>query len=450
MNVDIIKTASLGNRGYLVSDGTNAIAVDVQRDYERWQEAAVRADVTITHVLETHMHNDYVTGGFRLAELTGATYVVPVDSRQSFAAQEAADGETFATGKLQVRALHTPGHTPSHISYVVDDGTATAVFSGGGVLYGTVGRPDLISETMTTPLAEAQYESAHKLSREVRATAHLYPTHGFGSFCASAPGSGADASTLADEQAVNIAFTSRDKAEFVSTILSGLSAYPRYYAHMGAINQSGPGDMTIKPVERLSADQLRNLLAHDEWVIDIRNRRAYAAQHPAGAAGFELSDAFSSYVGWLIPWGDSITLVGDNEADLTAAQVQLGRIGMDGFVGRVTADLPAYLDAGQPRSYPITSFETLAKVRARDSVVLLDVRAPVEWHDGHVAGAVNIPLYDLLTRLGELPPGKTIWVYCGSGYRASIAVSLLDRAGLAAGLVDDDFAQAKAHNLLAG
>ncbi len=439
MHVEIIKTASLGNRGYLVHDGTVAVAVDVQRDFQRWTQFAKEAQVKITHVLETHMHNDYVTGGYKLAQEVGALYVVPTKSGQSFAAHEVQDDEVISVGKLTVRALHTPGHTPHHMSYEVVDGVKSAVFTGGGVLYGTVGRPDLISKEMTQPLAEAQYESAQKLVEKVEESAQVFPTHGFGSFCSSAPGTGADASTLAEEKKVNIAYTSASKQDFITTIIAGLGAYPRYYAHMGKMNQDGPSEMTIRPIESLDADQLKSMLAHDEWVIDIRDRKAYAASHPKGAAGFEMADSFSTYLGWLIPWGDALTLVGDSKEDLEAAQIQLGRIGMDQFVAHATDDMTSYFAAGEKQSYKVKNFEDLKKATEDESQYVLDVRTPEDWKVSHIKDSVNIPLYDLLDRVDELPKDRMIWVHCASGYRASIAASLLGRSGRKVVLISDTF-----------
>ncbi len=442
MLVEIIKTASLGNRGYLVHDGTVAVAVDVQRDFQRWTQFANEAQVKITHVLETHMHNDYVTGGYKLAQEVGALYVVPTKSGQLFAAHEVQDDEVILVGKLTVRALHTPGHTPHHMSYEVVDGVESAVFTGGGVLYGTVGRPDLISKEMTQPLATAQYESAQKLVEKVEESAKVFPTHGFGSFCSSAPGTGADASTLAEEKKVNIAYTSASKQDFITTILAGLGAYPRYYAQMGKMNQDGPSEMTIRPIESLDTDQLKSMLAHDEWVIDIRDRKVYAASHPQGAAGFEMADSFSTYIGWLIPWGDALTLVGDSKEDLEAAQVQLGRIGMDQFVAHATDDMTSYFAAGEKQSYSVKNFEDLQKAMEDESQYVLDVRTPEDWKVSHVKDSVNIPLYDLLDRVDELPKDRMIWVHCASGYRASIAASLLERSGRHVTLISDDFSGA--------
>ena len=442
MNIDIIKTASLGNRGYIVHDGKHAMAVDVQRDYDRWIERAIELGVQITHVAETHMHNDYVTGGYKLAEKLGASYIIPEHSAQTFTATEVSDGNVFSVGDLKVTVLHTPGHTPHHMSYKVHDDAQTALFTGGGVLYGTVGRPDLISNEMTKPLADAQYESAQKLANEVPDAAQVFPTHGFGSFCSSSPGTGADASTLADEKRNNIAFTSASKEEFMHTIISGLSAYPRYYAHMGVINRDGPDDMKIKEVEKLPAQMLKSMLAHDDWVIDIRSRKAFAAHHPEHAAGFEMSDSFSTYIGWLIPWGDSITLVGDNPDELLDAQLQLGRIGMDDFIAHVTDDIASYLSAGKKKSFQRMKHTDLYKAAKDKSVVVLDVRNDVERSEVYIDGSIQMPIHDILDRMGEIPKDKTVWVYCASGYRASIVSGLLDRAGYSVISIDDSIENA--------
>lgn len=438
MHIEIIKTASLGNRGYLVHDGSVAIAVDVQRDYDRWLDKAAELGVTISHVLETHMHNDYVTGGYMLSLKAKALYVIPADSGQAFKAMEVNDGDNFSAGKLFVSAMRTPGHTLSHTSYLISDGTLNAAFTGGGVLYGTVGRPDLISKELTKTLTEAQYDSAQKLAGLLTDATQIFPTHGFGSFCSSAPGSGADTSTMADEKRTNLVYTTKSKQEFIDTIISGLSAYPSYYAQMGKLNQSGPGEMKLKPVEKLSQDMLKTMLAHDEWVIDIRNRKFYAANHPSGTAGFELADSFSSYVGWLIPWGDAITLVGDNPNDLMTAQTQLGRIGMDDFIGHTTDDITAYLAAAVSRSYPVKHFRDLLAV-VHQNPFILDVRTPAEFKAEHIHGSLNIPLYDLLTQMDDLPKDKIIWVHCASGYRASIGASLVDRSRRSVVVINDDF-----------
>ena len=440
MQTEVISTPSLGNRGYLTHDGSVAIAVDVQRDYERWLQAAEEHGVTITHVFETHIHNDYVTGGFRLARLLGAEYVIPTDSDPSFSAYEMSDGDRLQVGAMEVQALHTPGHTPNHLSYVVHDGEQSAVFTGGSVLYGTVGRPDLISADMTQELASAQYDSAQRLAEELDPETSVYPTHGFGSFCSSAPGTNADSSSIASELESNIAYTSQDKQDFISAIVSGLQAYPTYYAHMAHSNQAGPGDMKILDAQELTSQQVEDMLTHDRWVLDIRDREAFAQQHPAGAVGFEYSDNVATYVGWIVPWGETIAIIGDGAEELLDTQLQLGRIGMDQFVNTVSDSLQSYLEAGSVRSYQTATFADLKQALAETEPYVLDVRQTLEHEAGNVRGSTNIPLHELNTRTQELPDDVEIWVHCESGYRASIAASLIDRAGKEVVLINDAFA----------
>lgn len=326
MIVETIETPTLGNRGYLIHDGKLALAVDVQRDYTRWLSAADAAGVTITHVLETHMHNDYVTGGYTLAQEINADYIIPDGSGQQFVATIANDQSTFIIGSLEVTALHTPGHTPHHMSYAVTDGLKTAVCTGGGLLYGTVGRTDLISKEQTNQLTEAQFESAHKLVESLPVSTEIYPTHGFGSFCSSSDGSGATASTLETEAKINVALTN-DKEAFVEIILRGLGPYPRYYAHMGEMNQAGPATVRQLHIHDYApADIAKALNASNSWVVDVRSRKAFASVHPEAALGIELGNSFATYTGWLLPWSDNITLVGETEADILAAHKELSRM----------------------------------------------------------------------------------------------------------------------------
>lgn len=443
MKVETIETASLGNRGYLIHDGKLAVAVDVQRDYTRWLEAADAAGVTITYVFETHMHNDYVTGGYKLAQEINAHYVIPENSGQQFAATIVKDQDTFNEGHLTVTALHTPGHTSHHMSYSFTDGEKTAVCTGGGLLYGTVGRTDLISKEETERLTAAQFDSAHKLIESLPASTDVYPTHGFGSFCSSSDGSGATTSTLETEAKINVALT-HDKATFVDIIIRGLGPYPRYYAHMGEANQAGPGAVAQLHIHDYAPEDITHALKSDRsWVVDVRTRKAFAAAHPEAALGIELGNSFATYTGWLLPWSDDITLVGDTEEAIVHAYTELSRIGMDAFVSGATDKLTAYFAAAPSSSYELKTFDDLKKLfDADEKPFILDVRLPADWDDSHVIGSVNIPLHEVMTEIEQLPQNQVIWVHCASGYRASIAASLIDRSGRTPILVDDTFEHA--------
>lgn len=442
MRIETIETESLGNRGYLIHDGTTAVALDVQRDYKRWIEAAEAADVTISYVLETHMHNDYVTGGYQLAKKLSAAYVIPANSGAAFESLTLDDNESIEVGDIKITGLHTPGHTEHHMSYLMTDGAQNAVFTGGGVLFGTVGRTDLVSKDKTDTLTRAQYDSAQRLGAELPDETVVFPTHGFGSFCSSAAGSGATSSSMATEKKTNIAFTA-DRDAFVRQIIAGLGTYPRYYAHMGVANQSGPGEVRQLHIHSYAAEEMgRQLQQENAWVIDVRSRTLFAAHHPKGAVGIELGKSFATYTGWIIPWSDKLVLVGDTEKDLLAAYTELSRIGMEQFVDGATHDMQTYLSAGTGSSYKVVNFNDLKSV-IEEKPFILDVRQVSEWNDAHIPGACNIPLHELMERIQEVPQGPEIWVHCGSGYRASIAASLLDKNGRTPVLIDDGFQQAK-------
>jgi glyoxylase-like metal-dependent hydrolase (beta-lactamase superfamily II) len=235
-----IETPSLGDRSYLVHDGTGALVVDPQRDIDRVMALALEANVRITHVAETHMHNDYVTGGLALARASGANYLVCADDPVSFDRTPVSDGDRVRVGgEMTVRVLATPGHTFTHLAYVVESGDAVAgVFTGGSLLYGSTGRTDLLGADSTGALTHAQYASAQRLASELPDTAPLFPTHGFGSFC-SATQAQSQSSTIGWEKRVNPVLTLDERA-YVASLLAGLDAWPAYYAHMAPANLAGP------------------------------------------------------------------------------------------------------------------------------------------------------------------------------------------------------------------
>lgn len=451
MEILTIETKSLGDRSYLVVDGTKAAAVDPQRDIDRVLTELDTRGLTLTVVVETHLHNDYVTGGFELANRTGATYVLPGGDHVDFEHIGAADGDEYPVGESVVlRAVHTPGHTPHHLCYVVvDDGEPMAVFTGGSLLYGTVGRTDLISDEATDELTRAQYRSAHRLAAELPGEVSVHPTHGFGSFCSSASSSGSDASTIAQEQRTNIALTTGDEDEFVETLLAGLTAYPRYYAHMAPRNRQGPAPVDLSPPEPVDPVELRRRIHAGEWVVDLRDRKAFAQSHLAGTINVEIGDSFVTYLGWTIRWGTPVTLVGDTAEEVADAQRQLARIGIDRPAGAATGGLDTWGAGGDLRSYRSATFAELAAERLDGELTVLDVRRHDEWGAGHLDGALHIPLDELEDRMAEVPAEGPVWVHCASGFRASIAASLVDRAGRHVVAIHDEWDEASNHDALA-
>ena len=441
MRVDVIETPELGDRSYVVSDASHAIVVDPQRDIDRVERLLAELGVPVTLVLETHIHNDYVTGGHALARRTGATYVVAGRDDVAFTRCSAHDGDEFTAGTMTVLVMETPGHTDTHLTYVVRDhsGDSPAVFTGGSLLYGSVGRTDLLGTHRTDDLTRKQWRSARRLAQSLPDEAPLYPTHGFGSFCSSGGASGGTSSTLGAEKTHNDALTIDDEQSFVDRLVAGLTGYPAYYAHMGPLNSQGPDVPDLTPAASVDPAELAARIRTGEWVVDLRDRAAYAGRHLAGTVSIMMGSQFSTYLGWVIPWGAPITLIGDSPEQIAEAQRQLVRIGIDHLAGAATGEL-AQLAADVPvRSYDRVTFEQVA---ARPTAKILDVRRNDEVARGRIKGSTHIPLHSLVDRLHEVPHGK-IWVHCAAGFRASIAASILDRAGHEVVYIDDDYSNAE-------
>ncbi|MFI7296671.1 rhodanese-like domain-containing protein [Streptomyces sp. NPDC050121] len=447
--IDTIELDGLGNRHYLAGGKQAAVAVDPPRDFDQVLAAAARRGVRISHVVETHIHNDYVTGGLELARVTGAAYLVPAGARVSFARVPVADGDTVTVDSgLDLRAVATPGHTPHHTSYVLqENGVPAAAFTGGSLLIGTVGRPDLVEPRLTEELARAQHASAHRLADELPDETSVLPTHGFGSFCSSTQAEG-DATTIGKEKSVNAALT-QDVDSFVTRLLADLDDVPAYYAHMGPANAGGPAPVDLTPPAVADAEEIAGRLAAGEWVVDLRSRIAFAEGHVAGSFNFEADGKIATYLAWMIPWGKPVTLLAESPEQLAAAQRELVRVGIDRPAAAATGTPEGWVaEGGSLASFPRSTFAGLAE-HGTDGIVVLDVRRDAERAGGHIEGSVHIPVHQLHKRLGEVPPG-TVWVHCAGGMRAGIAASLLDAAGRDVVAVDDGFDAAADAGLTVG
>ena len=432
-----VETPSLGDRSYLVHDGEVAFVIDPQRDTDRMTDLAQSCGVRITHVFETHMHNDYVTGGYALAQETGAAYHVNVDDNVSFEHVGVRDGDLVeVSDTLKVRVLHTPGHTFTHLSYALE-GETPAVFSGGSLLFGSTGRPDLLGPEHTDALARHQHASAHKLADLLPDETQVMPTHGFGSFC-SATQSEATSSTIGQERRSNPALT-KDEEAYVAEIVGGLDAYPAYYVHMGPANQAGPSGADLEAPELADKEELRKRLEAGEWLIDLRNRTAFAAGHAPGTLNFGIDGQFATYLGWLIPWGTPVTLLGESAEQVAEAQREMVRIGIDHPAAAATGKPEEWTDE-ELGSFERATFADLSQVRHHRQVQVLDVRRGQEFEESHIDGAVNVPIHEILERLDEVPSGE-VWVHCAGGYRTSIVASILAANGHRVVAVDDSYGE---------
>jgi len=363
----------------------------------------------------------------------------------SYARMPVRDGDEQAIGaSMRLRALATPGHTFTHLSYALSaDGEPVAVFTGGSLLYGTTGRPDLLGPLHTHDLVHAQYASAQRLAIELPDDAKVFPTHGFGSFCSAAQ-SEATESTIGQEKRTNTVLTEIEQ-DYVRELLDGLDDYPTYYMHMMPANLAGPAAPDLSLPSLAQPEELRSRIAAGEWVVDLRNRTAFAAGHAPGTFNFGIDGEFATYLGWLIDWGTPITLLGATQDDVQRAQRELVRIGIDRPAAAATGS-PRQWTTGPLESFPQATFADLDRVRHHRKVVILDVRRTSEFAKARIAGAINIPIHDLPRRVHEVPDSE-VWVHCATGYRAAVAASFLTAAGRTLVAIDDTFANAEATGL---
>lgn len=442
-----IETPTLGDRSYLAHDGDVALVIDPQRDIDRIESLLAEHQVKLLLVAESHIHNDYVTGGLALAQKTGADYLVNAADDVGFERVGVSDGQSVDIGpSMRLTAIATPGHTFNHLSYVLTDSTSgdqVAVFSGGSLLFGATGRPDLLGEEHTDELARLQHASARKLASVLPDRAQVFPTHGFGSFCSAGGKSDATESTIGNEKSTNPALT-QDEETYVQELLDGLTAFPAYYSQMGPANESGPSEPDLSPARRADPVEIRRRIEAGEWVVDLRNRTLFAAGHVPGSLNFGLDGGFVTYVGWLITWGTPITLLGHTAEDIAEAQRELVRIGIERPAASATGEPNDWLaGTGQDlASFATADFAALADVRHHRQVTVLDVRRADEYAAARIAGALNIPIHELPHRLAEVPAGE-VWVHCASGYRAAVAASFLDAAGVRLVAIDDSFENAE-------
>ncbi len=426
MEITGIRTEGLGDTTYvLIHDGV-ALVVDPQRDIERFAGRVEAGDATLGLVLETHVHNDYVSGGRELAATFGAELVLPAAAGAAFAHVPAFHGEELTLGDLVIEPIHTPGHTPEHTSYLVRlDGVPLALFSGGSLLVGSAGRTDLLGASRARQLARLQFASVRRLA-ELPGPVGLYPTHGEGSFC-TAGGAGRHTSTVGDERAGNPVLTHPDAEAFADAQLQGLQPYPTYYAHMAPLNLLGPPRPASAPPE-LDVDGI----PPGASVVDVRPREAFAAGHLEGSLGIPEADSVGVWAGWLLPFDADVVLVAGPDQDVTEVVNQFIRIGFDHVVGvvRDLGDVPT-------RAYrTVTLDEVAAALAGSDPPLFVDCRGPAEWEAGTVPGSRLCYTPDIETGLSDLELGTEVWLGCVTGFRATIAAGLAERLGLEVVVLD--------------
>ncbi len=428
MEVIQFVTEALGDSSYLVVGDQSAAAVDPQRDVRPMLQAARERGVTIDYVFETHVHNDYVSGGRELAAL-GATVVAPAGSNLDFRHIPLADKGELQFGGVTLRAFDAPGHTFEHNAYIALDhlGEQRGVFTGGSLLMAAAGRSDLLGPESTEVLTRLQWESAQRLRREVAAATEIFPTHGAGSFCSSAGADVGRYGPLSVEFGRNPLFVPPEFDAFRASQLGSLPPIPGYYSFMAPINRAGPQVYGEPPSPAsISPEEVASLAKDGVLVIDTRPRAQFAVGHIPGSVGIEGGGSLLAYVGWLVPFNAPVALITNNQEEAQAVTIDLFRIGYEDVRGYLTwAEWTA-------ESRPVQPLQTVDTAGAREilaagSIPVLDVRFEYEQRERPLEGAGARPI-DSLPSWVDRVDGPAL-VVCAGGQRAAMAASFLQRAG---------------------
>jgi len=428
----------LAHASYLVGDAGVCAIIDPQRDVDQYIEEAESRGLEIRHVIETHLHADFVSGHVELARRTGASIHIGRQAAVDYPHLGMVDGEELRLGEVNLRFLETPGHTPESMCVLVfenaRDESASLILTGDTLFIGDVGRPDLVgsqgrsSEEMAGMMYDSLREKILPLADDVK----VFPAHGAGSACGKNISS-ALSCTVGLQRATNYALQDMDRASFISLLTDGLSSAPGYFANSSEMNRQGARPLSdlAKP-EALSPDALEACVAGGAWVLDVRDASAFGAGHVRGAVNIGLGGRFASWVGALVPAKTRLVLIAEQDEAIDEAVMRLARVGYDEVVGFLAGGLEAWRDSGREVSTLSQLSATELNARLQNGLAVLDVRRLPEFENGHVPGASRIQVEELQDRLTELDPASELAVICQTGYRSSAAASLLERAGFRA------------------
>jgi hydroxyacylglutathione hydrolase len=433
----------LAQASYLIgcSASREAVVVDPNRDVDRYLQAADEDGLTVTHVSETHIHADFVSGARELAHRAGAQLYLSAAGGPEWGYRYAEsavtplnDGSSFKVGRVELRVLHLPGHTPEHLVFLVTEtgtsGEPMGALTGDFLFVGDVGRPDLLERAVGT--ANTMEDAARQLFRSLQRFRNfpdylqIWPGHGAGSACGKSL-SAVPQSTLGYEKRFNWAFGVAIEGDFVRAVLAGQPDPPRYFAHMKRINQSGPPLLgEVRRPTRLAVGTLLTVLDRGALVVDTRHAADFGRGAIPGSINIPASRSFTTWAGSVLPYDRELCLVVD-DGGVDQLVRDLAGIGLDRIAGYFGSDV---IDAwrmfqGQLQTIPSLSLTEFAGRHRRNGDLILDVRGEGEWKAGHIPGSLNLPLGELDRRLEEIPSGRELLVHCQTGTRAAIAASLL-------------------------
>lgn len=425
----------IAHSSYLLGGATQCAIVDPRRDIGIYLNAAKDMGMKITHILETHLHADFVSGHLDLAEATGAVIYAPKSAKCQFKHKAVADGDTFKIEEMQIEILETPGHTPEHISYVVTDTSRgsepAAVFCGDTLFVGDVGRPDLFPG-IAERLAKELYDSLHKKLMKLPDFCDVYPAHGAGSLCGRAMGA-KRTTTIGYERKYNNALKISDRDQFVKSLTTNMPAAPDHFSRCSAVNGKGPALVRMLPeISPMSPMEFKKAAQKKgTFVLDIRSYEAFGGQHVPGSYHIDFGGNFSTFAGWILPPDQKALIVANSLAEAREAGVALKRVGIDKAIGYLDGGMFAWAKEGFPANHvsQISSDELHRIMAKAGEFTLLDVRATGEFQMRHIKGAVNIPAPELRTRRETLRKSQPIALICSTGHRSSLAAALLKQRG---------------------
>lgn len=401
--------------------------VDPKRDVEDYLAAAEREGLRIVAIFNSHPHADFASGFRELAERTGAKIYLSHVAPAKYERVAARDGEKVKIGSLEVELLETPGHSPDSLSFLVrENGQPVALFTGDLLFVNDVGRPDLRdADEDPSALAGKLYDSLHQKVLTLPDDVKVYPSHGAGSLCGRAI-SDAPFTLVGQERKLNWAMQIKDRVDFVRQMIDNLPARPAYFSYDVDLNLKGAESMSaLAPIEEMTEEGLKNAVQDGAAVIDLRPPGKFGAGHFPGSLNIGIgSPSFSTWTGFMVPGEKPIALVVGSAAEAKKARLELARIGFDNLLGYIKAD--ALTEA---QRIPQTGVQELKANLKGKGPLVVDVRTPTEWKSGHIEGARHLPLSSFAGQSAELPNDRPIAVICGSGYRSSIATSLLRARG---------------------
>jgi len=420
LEIESVVDEGLGHSAHLVAVDGEVLVVDPLRVVDRYLRLVEQRGWRLAWTADTHTHADYVSGGPELAR-RGATFLASRGAGLEFTHHALDGGDELDLAGLTLRALPTPGHTPDHLAYLLLDGTRpVAVFTGGSLMVGTVGRPDLLGADRAEPLARAMWRSLHEQLLVLPDDLPVYPTHGAGSFC-SAPGTSRRVTTIGQEKATNPLLAAADEDAFVAQLLGGLGSLPAYFSRLPERNRRGPDPAPVARLRQLGVPQVRHLLAAGAEVIDVRPVADFARAHVPGSLSIALRPVFASWLGWLVPEDRPLVFVCDAGTDREELLRQCANVGYDRIAGELAGGLDAWVGAHLPTG----ALETVAAADVGADDVVVDVRQANEFVQGHVPGARNVELGSIGGFADRLAGPVT--VMCGHGERAATAASVLAR-----------------------